>query len=213
MFTGLIEAVCQVSSIRQSGGTMQLTVDLGALAECVQTGESIAINGVCLTVTNLKGTKADFDISGETLSISTLSQLNVSSAVNVERALRPSDRLGGHIVQGHIDGTASIKTINKISQFAEFDFEAEPGLLDLMVPKGSVAIDGVSLTIAKLNKTGFGVVLIPETLAKTTLGAAKNGDKVNIETDIIAKMIKKQLDNILPWQKGLTIEKLQQLGF
>jgi riboflavin synthase len=192
---------------------MQLTVDLGALAEGVQTGESIAINGVCLTVTDLKGTKADFDISGETLSVSTLGRLNVSSAVNVERALRPSDRLGGHIVQGHVDGKASIKGINKSSKFAEFDFEAEPGLLDLMVPKGSVAIDGISLTIAKLNKTGFSVVLIPETLERTTLGAAKIGNKVNIETDIIAKMIKKQLDNILGQRKGLTIEKLQQLGF
>jgi riboflavin synthase len=192
---------------------MHLTVDLGVLAEGVQTGESIAINGVCLTVTDLKGTKADFDISGETLTVSTLGRLNVSSAVNVERALRPSDRLGGHIVQGHVDGKASIKRINKSSQFAEFDFEVGPGVLDLMVPKGSVAVDGISLTISKLNKTGFSVVLIPETLERTTLGAAKIGDNVNIETDIIAKMIKKQLDNILPRQKGLTIEKLQQLGF
>ena len=213
MFTGLIASICQVSRVGQSGGAMHLTVDLGALAEGVQTGESIAINGVCLTVTDLKGTKADFDISGETLSVSTLGRLNVSSPVNVERALRPSDRLGGHIVQGHVDGKASIKTINKSSQFAEFDFEAGPGLLDLMVPKGSVAIDGISLTIAKLNKTGFSVVLIPETLERTTLKAAKIGDKVNIETDIIAKMIKKQLDNILGQRKGLTIEKLQQLGF
>jgi riboflavin synthase len=213
MFTGLIALVCQVSSVRQSGGAMHLTVDLGALAEGVQTGESIAINGVCLTVTNMKGTKADFDVSGETLSVSTLSRLNVSSPVNVERALRPSDRLGGHIVQGHVDGKASIKRINKSNKFAEFDFEAEPGLLDLMVPKGSVAVDGISLTIAKLNKTGFSVVLIPETLERTTLGAAKIGDKVNIETDIIAKMIKKQLDNILPQRKGLTIEKLHELGF
>ncbi len=213
MFTGLIASICQVSSIRQSGGAMHLTVDLRAMAEGVQTGESIAINGVCLTVTDLKGTKADFDISGETLSVSTLSRLNVSSPVNVERALRPSDRLGGHIVQGHVDGKASIKTINKNSQFAEFGFEAESGLLDLMVPKGSVAIDGISLTIAKLNKTGFSVVVIPETLERTTLGTAKTGDNVNIESDIIAKMIKKQLDNILPQQKGLTIEKLRQLGF
>ncbi len=213
MFTGLIASICQVSSIRQSSGAMHLTVDLGALAESVQTGESIAINGVCLTVTDLKGTKADFDVSSETLRVSTLSRLNVSSHVNVERALTPNDRLGGHIVQGHVDGKASIKRIDKSSQFAEFDFEAGSELLDLMVPKGSVAIDGISLTIAKLNKTGFSVVLIPETLEKTTLKAAKIGDKVNIETDIIAKMIKKQLDNILPQRKGLTIEKLQQLGF
>ena len=213
MFTGLIESVCKVTSARQSGGAMHLTVDLGPLAEGVQTGESIAINGVCLTVTDLKGTKADFDISGETLSVSTLSRLNVSSGVNVERALRLNDRLGGHIVQGHVDGKAIIRTINKSGKFAEFDFEAESGLLALMVPKGSVAVDGISLTIAKLNKAGFSVVLIPETLERTTLGAAKIGDNVNIETDIIAKMIKKQLDNILPQRKGLTIEKLQQLGF
>ena len=212
MFTGLIAYVCQISSVRKSGGSMHLTVDLGSLAEGVQTGESIAINGVCLTVTDLKGTKADFDVSGETLSVSTLGRLNVSSQVNVERALTPSDRFGGHIVQGHVDGTATVKMINKRSQFSEFDFEAETELLDLMVPKGSVAVDGVSLTITKLDNRCFSVVLIPETLERTTLGSARIGDKVNIETDIIAKIIKKQLDNILPQQKGLTIEKLQQLG-
>jgi len=213
MFTGLIEAVCTVASARQSAGTMQLRVDLGALAEGVGTGDSIAINGVCLTVTNIEGTKAVFDVSGETLTVSTLGRLTASAPVNIEKALRPTDRLGGHIVQGHIDGIASIKAVNKSGQFAEFNFETESGLLEMMVPKGSVAVDGISLTIAKLDRNGFSVTVIPETLQRTTLAGAKVGDKVNVEIDMIAKMIKKQLDNILPRRQGLTIDKLQQLGF
>jgi len=213
MFTGLIEAVCRITSARQRAGSMRLTVDLGSLAEGVTTGESIAVNGVCLTVTNIDGTRADFDVSGETLTVSTLGRLTASASVNIEKALRPTDRLGGHIVQGHVDGIATIKAINKTGQFAEFSFQAEASLLDTMVPKGSVTVDGISLTIAKLDRDGFGVAVIPETLERTTLGSARIGDKVNIETDIIAKMIKKQLDNILPRRQGLTIDKLQQLGF
>jgi riboflavin synthase len=213
MFTGLIEAVCRVTSARQGAGSMRLTVDLGALADGVTTGESIAVNGTCLTVTSIEGTRADFDVSGETLTISTLGRLTASAPVNIEKALRPTDRLGGHIVQGHVDGIATIKAINKAGQFAEFNFEAQSSLLDTMVPKGSVAVNGISLTIAKLDRDGFSVAVIPETLDRTTLGSARIGDKVNIETDIIAKMIKKQLDNILPQRQGLTIDKLQQLGF
>jgi riboflavin synthase len=213
MFTGLIESVCMVTSARQSAGTMRLTVDLGPLAEGVTTGESIAVNGTCLTVTNIEGNRIGFAVSGETLTVSTLGQLAPSSPVNIEKALRPTDRLGGHIVQGHVDGIATIKGLNKTGQFAEFVFQAESSLLDTMVPKGSVAVDGISLTIAKLDRNGFGVAVIPETLERTTLGNARIGDKVNIETDIIGKMIKKQLDNILPKRQGLTIDKLQQLGF
>jgi riboflavin synthase len=213
MFTGLIEAVCRITSARQRAGSMRLTVDLGSLAEGVTTGESIAVNGVCLTVTNIDGTRADFDVSSETLTVSNLGRLTASASVNIEKALRPTDRLGGHIVQGHVDGVATIKAINKTGKFAEFSFQAESSLLDTMVPKGSVTVDGISLTIAKLDRDGFGVAVIPETLERTTLGSARIGDKVNIETDIIAKMIKKQLDNILPRRQGLTIDKLQQLGF
>mgnify|MGYP001056637584 CR=1 FL=1 len=222
MFTGLIEAVCTVDSVRQSACAMQLTIDLGKLApasnkraqaEETKIGDSIAVNGVCLTIAGLQGSLAGFDLSGETLAKSTLGRLKLSSLVNVERALRPTDRLGGHFVQGHIDGTATIKAIDRQGQFADMKFAVGPEMLDQMVAKGSVAVDGISLTIADMNRNTFSVAIIPETLEKTTLGTAKIGDTVNIETDIIAKIIKKQLDKILPQKQKLTVEKLKELGF
>ena len=222
MFTGLIEAICTVKSVRAIGGTMLLTIDLGKLAPAsnkrgqadeTKTGDSIAINGVCLTVAGLDGGNASFDVSGETLAKSTLGKLKPASQVNVERAMKASDRLGGHFVAGHIDGTATIKAIDRQGQFADVKFAADPELLEQMVVKGSVAVDGISLTIANMDDSSFAVALIPETLKKTTLGKAKIGDTVNIETDIIIKTIKKQLEKILPQEQPLTVEKLKELGF
>ena len=215
MFTGLIEAICTVKSVSGGAGadTARLTVDLGELADGGKTGDSIAINGVCLTIAELTGTLATFELSAETLKKSTLGKLRPLSRVNIERALKSGDRFGGHFVQGHIDGTATIKTINKQAQFADIWFQAGTELLEQVVVKGSVAVDGVSLTIASLDQGSFSTALIPQTLSKTTLGTAKIGDSVNIETDIIVKTIKKQLENILPKEQRLTEEKLKQLGF
>jgi riboflavin synthase len=213
MFTGLIEEVCRVASVRRGAGTLELTVDLGGLAQDTKVGDSIAINGVCLTVARLEGRSAVFDLSGETLAKSTLGKLRPSSPVNAERALRPTDRLGGHIVLGHIDGTATIKTMERQGEFADIKFTAVPELLDRMVVKGSVALDGISLTVASLGSSSFGVAIIPQTLERTTLGKARIGDAVNVETDIIAKMIKKQLEKILPVERELTVDKLHELGF
>ncbi len=213
MFTGLIEAICVVKSVRRSAEAMELTVDLGKLAEGCKIGDSVAISGVCLTIAKLDGSIAGFDVGRETLSKSTLGKLVTSSQVNVERAMKPSDRFGGHFVLGHIDGTATIKQIDRQSDFADIRFSAGSELLDLMVIKGSVAVDGVSLTVAGIDNNSFSVALIPETLRKTTLGKAKIGDTVNVETDIIVKTVKKQLDKILPQEQKLTVEKLKQLGF
>ena len=213
MFTGIIEAVCMVESVRQNSGAMRLTIDLAALAGGIKVGDSIAINGVCLTIAELNRTLAVFDVSGETLTKSTLGKLKPKSFVNTERAVMAGGRFGGHFVQGHIDGTAAIKTINKQGQFANMEFTASAELLDQMVVKGSVAVDGVSLTIADINKSGFGIAIIPKTLEQTTLARAKIGDTVNIETDIIVKAVKKQLDNLLPREQKLTVEKLKELGF
>ena len=222
MFTGLIGAVCRVESVRRSGGAMVLTVDLGQLAPAsnklgqadeAKIGDSIAINGVCLTIAKLDGNFATFDVSGETLTKSTLGKLRPASQVNTELAMKATGRFGGHIVQGHIDGVATIRAIERKGQFADIKFAAEAVLLSQMVVKGSVAVDGTSLTIANMNENDFTVSLIPETLQKTTLGAARIGDMVNIEIDIIAKMIKKQLDKILPQEKKLTAERLKELGF
>ena len=213
MFTGLIEAICTVKSVRRSARGLLLTIDLGKLAYESKIGDSIAIGGTCLTVARLDGGLAAFDISSETLTKSNLGKLKPSSPVNVELALKATDRLGGHIVQGHIDGVATIKAINKQGQFADIKFAASAELLDQMVVKGSVAVDGISLTIASMDENSFSAAIIPETLKKTTLGTAKIGDAVNIETDIIVKTIKKQLEKILPRKQLLTVETLKQLGF
>jgi len=213
MFTGLIAAVCMVNSVRRSADGMLLTIDLNKLAGETKIGDSIAINGVCLTVSKLSGSLATFDLSPETLTKSALAGLKPSSQVNTELALKPADRLGGHFVQGHIDGVATIKAIDRLGQFADIKFAAEPDLLDQMVVKGSVAVDGISLTIANIGEDAFTVYLIPETLRKTTLSRAKIGDRVNIEIDIIAKTIRKQLEKILPQRQRLTVEKLRQAGF
>jgi len=213
MFTGLIEAVCTVKSVRRSENTMLLSIDLGGLAGDGRIGDSIAINGACLTIARLEGGLATFELSGETLARSTLGKLKPSSQVNVERAIRTTGRFGGHFVQGHIDGTAIIKAIDKHGRFADMKFAAGAELLDAMIAKGSVAVDGISLTIAGIDRNSFTVALIPETMNKTTLSQAKIGDEVNIETDIIVKTIKTQLEKILPQTQSLTAEKLKELGF
>lgn len=213
MFTGLIERVCTIKSAQTSAGVVKLSIDLGKLAEESEIGDSIAVSGVCLTVAVLGGNQATFDVSAETLAKSNLAKLTAGSKVNVELAMKVGDRFGGHIVQGHVDGVAKIKTVDKRGEFADIRFEAEGELLDQMVVKGSVAVDGVSLTIASMEGNSFSAAVIPETLKKTTLGEAKTGDVVNIETDIITKTIKKQLEKILPQKQTLTEEKLKQLGF
>jgi riboflavin synthase len=215
MFTGLIETTGWVRSLsRQAGaGGSFLTVDLGAIAGECKPGDSIAINGACLTIVRLEGSLATFDLSAETLEKSTLGNLRPSSEVNIERALKPSDRFGGHFVLGHVDGTAKIQEIGRHSGFVDMKFAVGSDLLDVMVAKGSVAVDGVSLTIASLDANGFSVAIIPETLRRTTLAKADIGDLVNIEADIIIKTVKKQLERILPKQQPLTAERLRQLGF
>lgn len=216
MFTGIIEAICKVKSVRPAAGGMLLTIDLADLAEESSVGDSIAINGACLTIARLDGNLAAFDVSPETLARTSLGKLNPSSEVNVELAMKATDRFGGHFVQGHIDGTATIKAIERKGDFADMKFAAAPKLLDSMVVKGSVAVDGISLTVAGMDKDSFTVAIIPQTLKKTTLGRVKNGDLVNIETDIIVKTIKKQLESILgeaSQRHSLTAEKLRQLGF
>lgn len=213
MFTGLIQSLCQVKSINRSADSMRLTVELRSLADNTIIGDSIAVNGVCLTVASINGQAAAFDVSAETLSKTNLGKLTPDSTVNVETALKPTDRLGGHFVLGHIDGVATIAAIEKKGRFANIKVKADPDLLEQMVPKGSVAVDGISLTIADIDTDSFTVALIPETLNKTTLGQVKLSDTVNIETDIIVKAIKKQLENILPKQEKLTVERLKELGF
>lgn len=219
MFTGLIESVCPVKSIRPGSDGRVLTVDLKSTADGTAGGDSIAVNGVCLTVSGITGTTADFDVSGETLEKTTVGELRVGQMVNIERAISPGGRFGGHFVQGHIDGTAGIAAIEPQGEFRNVTFKPEPLLLDDIIKKGSIAVDGISLTVADIDEKTFTAAIIPETWNKTNLQFAKTGTKVNIETDIIVKAVKKQLERIFADDKNeksgenLTVEKLKNLGF
>ncbi|MCF7956132.1 MAG: riboflavin synthase [Phycisphaerae bacterium] len=213
MFTGIIEYSGVVRSVRFGSAGGVVSVDIGPLAEGTKLGDSIAVNGVCLTVTKLTGSVADFDVSGETVSKSSIGKLTGGAKVNLERAMLASGRFGGHIVQGHVDGLAKITAVEKKGDFVEIRFDTPGELLSEIVAKGSVAIDGISLTVAKLDAKGFSVAVIPVTLQETTLNASKIGDIVNIETDIICKTIKRQLEQIAGKGKGLTLDKLRDMGF
>lgn len=213
MFTGIIETVGTVRQVLPKGNQMQLVIDLNRIADGVKAGDSIAVSGVCLTVSRPAGTEATFDVSSETIAKSTLKNLKPGTTVNLERAMSANGRFGGHIVQGHVDGTGRIAAIRKQADFAVFRIEASAELLDQMVLKGSVAVDGISLTAAALDKSGFEIAVIPTTLKETTWGDSKTGDAVNIETDILIKIIKKQLEKILPARGGLTPDKLKEYGF
>lgn len=213
MFTGLIETVCRVRSVRPLAGGAMLDIVPGEPAEQVKVGDSVAINGVCLTVADVTNGAVRFDLSEETLAKSTLGRLRAGSPVNVETALKADGRFGGHIVQGHVDGVGRIRAIERKGDFADVRFAADAELVAKMVPKGAVAVDGISLTIADMGKEWFSAAIIPVTLAKTTLGKAKVGDQVNIETDIISKIVRNRLSRMLSAEKGLTVDKLRQMGF
>ena len=214
MFTGLIEAVCDVRAVSPgtgSGGS--IVVDLGPLAEGCRLGDSIAVSGACLTITHLAGSVATFGMSPETLAVSTLATLRPPAKVNIERAMQASDRFGGHIVQGHVDGTGTIRSMKPMGDFADIEFAVGRELLDQMVMKGSVAIDGVSLTLADIGPDGFRVATIPETLNRTTLKDAYAGRRVNIEVDILVKIVRRQLEAILPSGQALTMDRLREMGY
>lgn len=210
MFTGLIESVCKVGSIISRAGGLRLQINLG---QAVKIGESVSVNGVCLTAARVNGSSAEFDVSPETVEKTTLKSLKAGALVNIERAMSAGDRFGGHFVQGHIDAVAKIKKIEKKGSFWIFVFETSQEIKDYLIPKGSIAIDGVSLTIAETKDRSFEVSIIPATFENTIFKNYKIGDSVNIETDMICRTVKKQLENILLNKSNLTIDKLKEIGF
>lgn len=192
MFTGLIECLGTVRLLSSDGqGGAALAVAEPAYAGALALGESVAVNGVCLTVVDTVGDGFVFQVGPETLARSTLGTLRPGDRVNLERSLRLGDRLGGHIVQGHVDGTGVVRSVVESGEWRVFRFGCPGELLPLMVPKGSVAVDGVSLTLVDVTDDGFSVMLIPHTLAVTTLGRRGAGDPVNLETDLIARHLAK----------------------
>jgi riboflavin synthase len=193
MFTGLIADLGSVESIESdpNGATLEISTALaGELAE----GDSVAVNGVCLTVTAIDGGVFRAQAMQETLRRSSLRQLRPGSRVNLELALRADGRLGGHIVQGHVDGTGTIAGLREEGFARVLEIDVDDELVRYLVEKGSVALDGVSLTVSELREGGFSVSLIPETLVRTNLGEAQAGDRVNLEVDILAKHVERLME-------------------
>jgi riboflavin synthase len=187
MFTGLVEATVKLVESRQEGPGKRMAFDLGQLADGVAIGDSIALNGCCLTVVEIEGSRCWFELGAETLSRTSLGKLQKDSIANCERSLRVGDRMGGHFVTGHIDGLGTLDRRQDEGQWSYYFFKAAPELLRQMASKGSVTLDGVSLTLVDANDDHFSVALIPHTLQVTTLGQLQEGDQINIETDILAK--------------------------
>ena len=192
MFTGLVEIQGSVTAIQKTGSGICLSIT--PLSDFdLSLGDSVAINGVCLTVTKHNG-DVSFDISPETMRSTDLGELHNGDRVNLERALRLSDRLGGHIVSGHVDNVGTVREIRQVGEYTFYTFDAPPDILRYVVKKGSIAIDGISLTVVDLDSRSFSVAIIPHTLTATNIGQRRVGDKVNLETDIIGKYVEKLLD-------------------
>lgn len=208
MFTGIIEALCRVAELRR-GAVWRLAIDLGGLADDVKLGDSIAINGVCLTVAELDGTRAAFDAIGETMGRTALARLAQGDRVNVERSLRVGDRLGGHFVAGHVDGVGTLRAKEERPEQTVVRVAVGPELTRLMATKGSVAVDGISLTLVDVARDSFAVALIPHTLRETTLGFKAAGDPVNVEVDLLARYVAKMLGR----DEGLSEDLLREHGF
>lgn len=193
MFTGLVEAIGIVDSVRPAGPGVRLLVWAGDVAADASLGDSIALGGCCLTVVEKRGEILGFDAGSETLSRTSLGKLVPGSRVNLERSLKVGDRLGGHYVSGHIDALGTLEKVKQEGDWAFYWFRVPQALSRQMASKGSIAVDGVSLTLVDVEPGQFSVALIPHTLEVTTLGKLIPGDVVNIETDILAKYVAQQL--------------------
>ncbi len=193
MFTGIIQGLGTVIEKRPAGGGMVFCLEAGFDLTDPEEGESIAVNGACLTARNIKGRRFLVDVSPESLTRTSLGQLEVGSKVNMERALRLADRLGGHLVSGHVDTMGRVEERKAAGDFTLFTFSLDASLSKYIIEKGSITIDGVSLTVNSCSGNRFSVSIIPHTLAVTTLGTLHQGSRVNLEVDIIGKYVEKLL--------------------
>lgn len=193
MFTGLVEEKGEVVFVRHIGDTCRIRVVCNLVHQDVGMGDSICVNGCCLTVVEIDENQLEFDAGSETLSRTNLGKLGEGSPVNLERSLQPSSRMGGHYVSGHVDALGTVKSRNDDGEWAEFWFEVPEHLTRQMAGKGSVTVDGISLTLVDVKSDCFSVALVPHTLSVTTLGQRDVGDEVNIETDLLAKYVERQL--------------------
>lgn len=215
MFTGIVEEVGIVKQVRQGQHSAVLEIQAGIVLEDAKIGDSIAVNGICLTITSLLDHTFTADVMHETLNRSTLANLFPGSHVNLERAIQANGRFGGHMVAGHIDGTGKITRIQKDDNAVWFTIQTTPEIMRYVVKKGSVAVDGISLTVAKTGNDNFSVSTIPHTVGQTILSERKEGEGVNLETDIVGKYVEKLLSVSFQQQQhtNITKEFLEKYGF
>ncbi|MDD3306374.1 MAG: riboflavin synthase [Acetobacterium sp.] len=220
MFTGIIEEIGKITAVVKGQRSSQLWVQGELVMDDLKLGDSVAVNGVCLTVSQLHGNKWMADVMSETLNRSNLGDLKGGSAVNLERAMPANGRFGGHMVAGHIDGTGHIVQITKDDNAVIFEIKAPPKILRYIIEKGSIAIDGISLTVIGMTVDCFKVSIIPHTVKQTILGIKKSGDLVNLENDLVGKYIESLLlnppsktDRNQKKSSGLTIDFLTEAGF
>ena len=217
MFTGIIQAVGTISIIEPSGEDVRLRVQTGKLdLEDVQLGDSIAVNGVCLTAVDLPGDGFWADVSGETLRRTMIGKLHQGSAVNLEKALTPTTRLGGHLVSGHVDGIGEVVSRTSDGRSEQFVIRAPDNLARYIAEKGSICVDGISLTVNEVNGAEFKLNIVPHTLQQTTMGGFNVGSRMNLEVDIIARYLERLIqgdDAAKTESDGISLAKLQQHGF
>ena len=215
MFTGLIQSIGKVHSLKRQGDSAKLQISSSLVNEDLQLGESIAVNGACLTVIAWNNSSFTVDVSPETLNCTTLGQFRANSPVNLERAMRLSDRLGGHLVSGHIDCVATVRRRHQDQNAIRFDFAVPQEALRYLVEKGSVAVDGISLTVNRVEKDMFSVAVIPHSLEMTTLKDCREGSQVNIETDLLGRYVERllQSQNDLQNEQKVDLDFLAKNGF
>ena len=209
MFTGIVEEKGVLKAIKKGAKSAVLTIGAAGIFSDLKLGDSVAVNGVCLTVTSIDSDCFTADVMNETLSRSSLGSLIIGSRVNLERAMSLNGRLGGHIVTGHIDGTGTISGIKKEDIAVWYTIRTVPQIMRYIVEKGSIAIDGISLTVAKVQRDGFSVSIIPHTTQETVISEKTIGSVVNLENDIVGKYIEK----FMPTSTGVTKELLFKNGF
>ena len=220
MFTGIIEEKGTVASVKKGNVSSRITFSASKVLEDIHEGDSIAVNGVCLTATSITGSTFTADVMAETMRRSSLGNLRSGDRVNMERAMLCGGRFGGHIVSGHIDGTGTVKSLKREENAVWVRISADTSLLKYIVEKGSVALDGISLTVAEVDDSGFMVSVIPHTGSETTLLSKKPGDCINIECDMIGKYVEKLLGlnheetgNKVARKSSVTAEFLARNGF
>ena len=198
MFTGIIETLGTVTAIEPRGDLTRFGIEAPGIAAEVAIGDSVAVNGACLTVTGTRGSVIHFDAIVETLEKTALGDLATGGRVNLERALVAGGRLDGHIVQGHVDGIGRVRALERAGNDVRLAIDCPDEIRQFLLAKGSVAIDGVSLTVVVVDEAGFDVALIPHTLEQTTLGERSVGERVNLEADVLGKYVKSYLDRVVP---------------